>query len=119
MRLADTLQLTDHIPDPNCLCDSCIKNGDIIECKNLHNCYKHAEKLVHLLPAKWNPKMKPLQEENIIVDNSNDPDMFRREYFDSKLETDGTIADAFRAFTNGDTMTIYLGKERMNTTPKL
>ena len=41
---------------------------------------------------------------DIIVDNTNDPDHFKRKYFSGKYETDGTIADAFHAFTEGETM---------------
>ena len=102
-KLANSLQNPNHTPDPNCLCENCTESGDVNECENPHHCYKQAEKLIGLLPPKWNPKMRYQPEGDIIMDNTNDPDHFKREYFSGKYETDGTIADAFRAFTEGET----------------
>jgi len=102
-KLANSLQNPTHTPDPNCLCENCVESGDVNECENPHYCYKQAEKLIGLLPPKWNPTMRYQPGGDIIMDNTNDPDHFKREYFSGKYETDGTIADTFHVFTEGET----------------
>ena len=43
--------------------------------------------------------------EDIIVDGTDDEDGLKRQYFNGKYETNGTIADAFRAFIEGQAKT--------------
>jgi len=107
--LANSLQNIDHTPDPNCLCADCIKNGDTKNCEHPHNCYEQAENLIRLLPSKWNPRLRFQLEDETIIDNTNDPNLLQRQYFNAAYEVEGTIADAFRAFTE---------KETTNTIPQ-
>ncbi len=102
-KLAESLQNINHTVDPNCLCENCIENGDAKQCGNPHHCYEQAEKLIQLLPSKWNPRIKPPSDQNIIVDNTNDPNKLKRQYFSRDYIIDGSLADAFRIFVEGDT----------------
>ena len=111
-KLANSLENINHTPDPNCLCENCMRVGDIDGCENPHCCYKQAEKLVKLLPSKWNPMMSFQPVEDIIVDGTDDADGLKRQYFNGKYETSGTIADAFRAFTEGQGKTNNIPQKR-------
>ncbi len=110
--LVSSLENEGHTADPNCLCENCIRAGDISGCENPHGCYKQAEKLLNLLPSKWNPKLSFQPVEDIIVDGTEDPDGLKRQYFNGKYETSGTIADAFRAFTEVQVKTDNMPQKR-------
>jgi ribonuclease HI len=71
--LAATLQQEEHVPDPNCQCETCTNAGDILQCENPHECYKKAEELLHLLPTKWNPNKMMEKDQQTNTDN-NGPD---------------------------------------------
>src|SRR5438445_12208709 len=88
-------------------------------CENPDNCYKQTEKLIRLLSSKWNPRLKFQLEDEIIVDNTDDPDLLQRQYFNAAYEVDSTIANAFGAFTERETTNTipqkYTDKENRKT----
>jgi len=100
--LADALLNPEHNGDPNCLCNECTESGDTMGCENPHRCFQKAAELLNLLPPKWHPKSILVEEEGIIVDET-DTDETKRVNFNKNLETTGTLKEIFRIFTEGET----------------
>jgi len=71
-------------------------------CENPHRCFQKAAELLNLLPPKWHPKSSLVEEEAIIVDET-DADETKRIEFNKSLETTGTLKEIFRIFTEGET----------------
>ncbi|KAE9397360.1 hypothetical protein BT96DRAFT_781096, partial [Gymnopus androsaceus JB14] len=72
-------------------------------CRSPYKCYGKAAQLLNNLPEKWNPLVK--QPEDSEPDSLDASALENGEVFDWRLTTKGTLADAFRIFTEGEKST--------------
>ena len=85
--LADTLENIDHVPDPNCLCETCLESGDKHGCEDPHQCFIKAYELLNLLPSKWNPKIQMnIGYDEEIINNAHDPQGLQRIKFTTHFD---------------------------------
>ncbi|KAJ3849549.1 hypothetical protein EV368DRAFT_28266, partial [Lentinula lateritia] len=81
-------------------CTACTKIRQETECTHPNRCYIQAQELLSLLPQKWNPTgrlpedYEPKELEKSALEHS--------ENFDWRITTQGSLADVFRIFTDGD-----------------
>lgn len=88
-----------HTGRRNCRCAGCASLR-LVDCICPYKCMRKATELLSKLPLKWNPMSRlpeDLEPENLPETGSEHAD-----YFDWRITTKGTLADAFRIFTNGD-----------------
>jgi exonuclease III len=96
--LAANLKFRGHRSRRNCRCPRCLTILSSTECNNPHKCYTRAQKLMDALPAKWNPQMTQIRNENINVGPGLPADV---ELFNDNKIVPGPLANAFRIFTEG------------------
>ncbi|KAK0209607.1 hypothetical protein IW262DRAFT_1238206, partial [Armillaria fumosa] len=81
-----------------CSCYICEAMSENIGCSNPNECLIRAKELLDTLPKKWDPRFM------IPEDYKEGPNPQDEGYeFDRRITTHGTIADAFRIFTEGET----------------
>jgi hypothetical protein len=98
--LARKLGTPRHTNRIDCSCASCRVSREITKCRHPNECYVKAQELLNSLENKWDPRlMQPEDyEEYQTPAQREDPDTAE---FDSRITTDGTLADDFRIFTQG------------------
>ncbi|KAJ7260282.1 hypothetical protein C8J57DRAFT_954031, partial [Mycena rebaudengoi] len=96
--LAHKIGTPRHTDRRDCKCASCRVTKEITKCQHPHKCYVKARELLNSLQNKWDPRqMQPEDyEEYQTPGHQDDPDVAE---FDSRITTNGTLADAFRIFT--------------------
>ena len=93
------LQHPNHKPRSNCGCNKCRETRLNSQCPNPHKCFLKAQALLGKLPEKWNPMNEfPEDYENIEPPPQEDENL---RPFNYKITQYGTLADAFRVFTEG------------------
>ena len=98
--LAKNLQTANHKPRCNCSCISCRGCRLNVKCSNPHKCFLKAQALLNKLPEKWNPmNERPEDYENVETPLYDDRGLMP---FDHRITQYGTLADAFRVFTEGE-----------------
>ncbi|KAJ7615151.1 hypothetical protein DFH06DRAFT_925286, partial [Mycena polygramma] len=85
----------------NCSCNECTTTRtECPECPNPHKCYVKARALLNSLEDKWNPLL--VQPEDYEDGPQDPPQLSGSEVlFNPKITTKGTLANAFRIFTEG------------------
>ncbi|KAJ3727769.1 hypothetical protein C8R42DRAFT_568076, partial [Lentinula raphanica] len=64
-------------------------------------CFSKANKLLRILPKKWN--LASVLPEDHELDELNPPEVDEGTTFDHRITTHKSLADAFRIFTQGST----------------
>ncbi|KAJ3774186.1 hypothetical protein FB446DRAFT_640328, partial [Lentinula raphanica] len=96
-----------HTNRRNCRCTSCVRIRSDTKCSAPNRCMNRAEQLLSVLPQKWNPcSVLPEDFEPQEVERPTQ----RKGSFDPRITVEGTLAEAFRIFTDG---------KKCNTTPDL
>ncbi|KAJ3770096.1 hypothetical protein FB446DRAFT_647504, partial [Lentinula raphanica] len=90
-----------HKRRTNCRCAECKTARDEKGCPAPYKCMSKAMELIRALPPKWNPLSKlPEDDEPDAIPGTGSRNSA---LFDWRLTTTGTLADAFRIFTEGET----------------
>ncbi|KAJ3804368.1 hypothetical protein F5876DRAFT_53492, partial [Lentinula aff. lateritia] len=111
-KLALVTQHHNHRRRTKCLCAQCKKVRTEDGCQNPYKCFAKAMELMHILPPKWNPlKELPEDYEPEVIPETGTA---HSTYFDWRITTKGTLADAFRIFTEGEP-TRSIPKNKRNT----
>ncbi|KAJ3991728.1 hypothetical protein F5050DRAFT_1580906, partial [Lentinula boryana] len=90
-----------HGRQRNCRCTACAAARTENHCEAPYRCFSKANKLLQTLPEKWNP-LSILPEDH-EPDELHPPDINEGTTFDHRITTRGSLADAFRIFTQGET----------------
>ncbi|KAL0563346.1 hypothetical protein V5O48_018723, partial [Marasmius crinis-equi] len=98
--LARKLRSVHHKRRKNCACSLCKRTRESVRCENPHKCYEYAERILSFLPEKWNPLK--LQPADIELESLSQGEEGETQQFDDRITTRGTLADAFRIFTEGE-----------------
>ncbi|GLB44704.1 putative RNA-DNA hybrid ribonuclease activity [Lyophyllum shimeji] len=110
-RLAHQLDLPYHRASPECECVACMEAELQEGCMNPHGCFYKAKVLLDTLPPKWDPRAV-LEDEQPTEESNEEWTMFKRH-----LVTEGTVAEIFRIFTNGE-VSNELPDMRFNAAPE-
>lgn len=97
--IAKKTRTSRHTARINCRCSACQECRRECGCTTPSRCYSKAKELLETLPMKWNPLIKQAEDyepEELPVPVSEDTQIF-----DWHITTKGTLADAFRIFTDG------------------
>ncbi|KAJ6527531.1 hypothetical protein B0H19DRAFT_969904, partial [Mycena capillaripes] len=84
----------------DCRCASCRVSRELTGCMHPNKCYAKAQELLNSLEYKWDPRMMQ-PEDYEEYQKPAAPGESDTAEFDSRITTDGTLADAFRIFTQG------------------
>ncbi|KAJ3963514.1 hypothetical protein EV361DRAFT_784738, partial [Lentinula raphanica] len=97
-REARKIRTARHCRRRNCRCESCTM-ARTQQCQSPFRCFSRANEIIRIIPPKWNPM------ENQPGDNVTEPNQGAENEvtFDKQITTEGTLADAFRIFTEGET----------------
>ncbi|KAJ7161823.1 hypothetical protein C8R43DRAFT_867293, partial [Mycena crocata] len=96
-RLADILNLVEHIPTDECECDACNETEENMQCLTPHSCSVKAQELLDTLPPKWDPRAEMPEDYELPPDIDDEWTTF-----DRRITTFGSIKDVFRVFTEGE-----------------
>ncbi|KAJ3824667.1 hypothetical protein F5880DRAFT_1479747, partial [Lentinula raphanica] len=98
-QLAKVTRFQNHKRRSNCRCGECKKAREEHGCTAPFKCMTKAMDLIRALPPKWNPLSK--LPEDFEPEELPKTDDKNSEFFDWRISTKGTLADAFRIFTEG------------------
>ncbi|KAI9056336.1 hypothetical protein FKP32DRAFT_1532785, partial [Trametes sanguinea] len=102
--LADRTRTPEHRPTRTCTCTACAEMVTDERCANPHRCYTKAKQLLDLLHPKWDPRAQTRRSEDEYVDQAlYSEDGQEHTCVDTRVVTGGTVAEAFRIFTEGET----------------
>ncbi|KAJ3739259.1 hypothetical protein DFH05DRAFT_1407723, partial [Lentinula detonsa] len=87
-----------HSRRRNCRCTECA-TARTLNCKSPYKCFSRANEIMKTLPPKWNPTVGPQNEDRMDQNQALGEGI----KFDYRITTEGTLADAFRIFTEGKT----------------
>ncbi len=83
---------------PRCQCYICTAMSENLDCISPNTCMLRAKDLMDTLPKKWDPRFM------LPEDYEDAPSSLEEGYeFDRRVTVHGTLADAFRMFTEGNT----------------
>lgn len=98
-KMAAALQDGAHKPTQRCACARCEQAIVNDGCSNPHRCFTRAERILNLLPSKWDPR-------GVHPEDHEEEDMRRAEamgqdavIFDRRVTTHGAVGSTFRIFT--------------------
>lgn len=100
--LARKLQSNRHTQRRNCKCAACKETRQRFKCLEPNKCYNRAQKIMDSLPQKWNPQSRQPEDYEAPPDHETLLDDVEDRIFDMRVTETGTLADAFRIFTNGE-----------------
>ncbi|KAJ3766253.1 hypothetical protein FB446DRAFT_654082, partial [Lentinula raphanica] len=95
---AKKLRTPRHSRRRNCRCVACVTARAQL-CQSPFKCFSRANEIMRAIPPKWNPMGRQPSDENVEVN----PNLGNEIIFDKQITTEGTLADAFRIFTEGET----------------
>ncbi|KAJ3773360.1 hypothetical protein FB446DRAFT_837179, partial [Lentinula raphanica] len=87
-----------HSRRRNCRCVECVADR-ARRCNSPFKCYTRANEILRTLPPKWNPATEQPEELRGELDGHQEDGAT----FDNRITVEGTLADAFRIFTEGTT----------------
>ncbi|KAJ3820011.1 hypothetical protein F5880DRAFT_1445093, partial [Lentinula raphanica] len=97
--LANVTRHQNHKRRSSCRCAECKRAREEQGCSAPFKCMTKAMDLIRTLPPKWNPlSTLPEDFEPTELPNAEDENS---QFFDWRITTHGTLADAFRVFTEG------------------
>ncbi|KAJ3817546.1 hypothetical protein F5880DRAFT_1492745, partial [Lentinula raphanica] len=92
-----------HSRRRNCRCIEC-ETARARNCLSPFKCFSKANEIMRIIPPKWNPMEKQPSDENVEAHQNMEHEIT----FDKQITMEGTLADAFRIFTEGETTnTLY------------
>ncbi|KAJ3832003.1 hypothetical protein F5878DRAFT_548785, partial [Lentinula raphanica] len=86
----------------NCRCTACETARNECHCEAPYRCFSKANELLRTLPEKWNPT-SDLPEDH-EPHELQPPEIEGGITFDHRITVHGSLADAFRIFTQGNTI---------------
>ncbi|KAJ3766748.1 hypothetical protein FB446DRAFT_617746, partial [Lentinula raphanica] len=98
---AKNIRTPRHSRRRNCRCTACEAARTENHCEAPYRCFSKANELLQTLPEKWNPSS--ILPEDHEPDELHPPDVNEGSTFDHRITTHGSLADAFRIFTQGNT----------------
>ncbi|KAJ3858246.1 hypothetical protein EV359DRAFT_15051, partial [Lentinula novae-zelandiae] len=116
--VGDTLDLANKSQDPgheqipSCKCQQCTEIREKYNCNHPHGCINQALKLLNTLPEKWDPRSELPEDYQKQPEHTQTTEEDKRLPFDTRVTTEGSLADIFRIFTDKTL-------KATNTLPKL
>ncbi|KAJ6541344.1 hypothetical protein B0H19DRAFT_958570, partial [Mycena capillaripes] len=85
----------------DCKCSACRVTKAITGCRHPHLCFQKSRELLDSLEEKWDPRYMQPEDFEEYQTPTAEADSETAE-FDSRVTTDGTLADIFRIFTENN-----------------
>ncbi|KAJ7054799.1 hypothetical protein C8F01DRAFT_922420, partial [Mycena amicta] len=93
------LQITPgHRDRRNCACNGCKRTKRETNCRHPNECAKRATELLDQLPEKWDPRLEQPADYEITPEDDEDWTTF-----DHVVSVEGSTAECFRIFMEGET----------------
>ncbi|KAJ7668710.1 hypothetical protein DFH06DRAFT_982288, partial [Mycena polygramma] len=89
-----------HTNRIDCKCSSCRISRELTGCRHPNKCYAKTRELLNSLEYKWDPRLMQPEDFEEYQKPMQETDSGGSE-FDSRITTQGTLADVFRIFTDG------------------
>ncbi|KAJ6561751.1 hypothetical protein B0H19DRAFT_942962, partial [Mycena capillaripes] len=90
----------------DCRCAACSVTKAITGCRHPHLCFQKSKELLDSLEEKWDPRCMQPEDFEEYQTPAAEADSEAME-FDSRVTTNGTLADVFRVFTEGNATGSY------------